>query len=72
MLSTPEDAQRHSAHLRAAIEVILSKHFGSEVIDELFQRYAAKIFEFSKKPAFTRIEKLENLFMFVKKNAVSN
>ncbi|XP_038693925.1 loganic acid O-methyltransferase-like isoform X3 [Tripterygium wilfordii] len=70
-LSSPADARLTSSHIRAAMEVILSKHFGSEVIDELFERYTAKLFEFSKTPAFTRIEKLENLFMFLKKNAVS-
>ena len=30
-------------HLRAGMEEIISKHFGIEIIDELFDRYAMKV-----------------------------
>ncbi|XP_056164075.1 loganic acid O-methyltransferase-like [Syzygium oleosum] len=34
-------------HLRAALEGIISKHFGSEIIDDLFDRFLRKTEEFS-------------------------
>ncbi|KAM6546797.1 hypothetical protein CsatB_027533 [Cannabis sativa] len=35
--------QTTTMHLRAAVEVLLTKHFGSEIIDELFDRFHKKI-----------------------------
>ena len=32
-------------HIRAVTEVLISKHFGSEIIDELFDRFCMKIEE---------------------------
>nr|TKR63774.1 hypothetical protein D5086_0000321590 [Populus alba] len=37
-------------HLRAGIEEIISKHFGTEIIDDFFDRYAMKAEEFSRRP----------------------
>jgi len=34
-------------HLRAGMEGIISKHFGSEIIDDLFDRFLGKTNEFS-------------------------
>jgi indole-3-acetate O-methyltransferase len=34
-------------HLRAGIEEIISQHFGTEIIDDLFDRYAMKAEDFS-------------------------
>ncbi|KAF8021160.1 hypothetical protein BT93_G1556 [Corymbia citriodora subsp. variegata] len=34
-------------HLRAAVEGIISKHYGSEIIDDLFDRFLGKTREFS-------------------------
>ena len=39
-------SQAFTMHLRAAMEGIISKHFGTEIIDELFDRYCKKHGEF--------------------------
>ncbi|KAL3501819.1 hypothetical protein ACH5RR_036268 [Cinchona calisaya] len=66
-LKTPEDIQFGSAHVRAAFEGILSEHFGHEIADELFNRYPEKLEKFSMTSEFTRVEKLEFLFMVAKR-----
>ena len=38
--------QACTMHLRAGMEGIISKHFGTEIIDELFDRYCKKHGEF--------------------------
>lgn len=68
MLSTPEHIQVAKAHIRAVLEGILCKYFGPKLVDELFDRYSEKLENFSKTPDFTRVEKLEYLFMLAKRN----
>lgn len=41
------NAQEIAIHLRAGMEGIISKHFGCEIVDELFRRLAEKTREFS-------------------------
>ncbi|XP_057993098.1 loganic acid O-methyltransferase-like [Hevea brasiliensis] len=41
--------QACALHFRAGFEGMLSKHFGSEIIDELFHRHSKKIEEFSSR-----------------------
>lgn len=36
-------------HLRAGLEGMISKHFGSEIIDEVFHRFYEKTQEFSER-----------------------
>ncbi|CAK9142328.1 LAMT/FAMT [Ilex paraguariensis] len=38
----PADMQMCTMHIRAAVEGVLTKHFGSEIIDELFTRFYQK------------------------------
>lgn len=40
-------AQACTMHLRAGFEGIISKHFGSEIIDEVFETYCKKYNDFS-------------------------
>ncbi|GAV57488.1 Methyltransf_7 domain-containing protein [Cephalotus follicularis] len=70
-LRTPEDARVYSLLGRSTLEGILCKHFGSEVIDELFERYTQKLEEFSKTPFFNSVETFAELFLLVKRIAVS-
>ncbi|GLT61943.1 hypothetical protein SLA2020_346130 [Shorea laevis] len=42
----PISGQVCTMHLRAGMEGIISKHFGAEIIDELFYRFHKKIEEF--------------------------
>ncbi|OWM90729.1 hypothetical protein CDL15_Pgr021034 [Punica granatum] len=39
----PINAQAWMMHLRAGLEGIISKHFGTEIIDELFNRFLQKV-----------------------------
>ncbi|KAM7271038.1 hypothetical protein ACFE04_030252 [Oxalis oulophora] len=41
-IMTREESQVGSLHIRAVTESILCKHFGSEIIDEFFRRFADK------------------------------
>ncbi|KAM1089314.1 hypothetical protein ACFX19_017308 [Malus domestica] len=67
-LSTPNDIRACVSHIRATVEGVVCKHFGSELnTEELFERYFHKIEEFSKTPRFTNIENVANLFMLVDK-----
>ena len=43
----PVTAQALTMHLRAGMEGVISKHFGVEIIDELFDRFRKKHDEFS-------------------------
>jgi hypothetical protein len=43
----PVSAQAFTMHLRAGLEGVISKHFGVEIIDELFDRFCKKHEEFS-------------------------
>jgi len=43
----PVSAQALTMHLRAGMEGVISKHFGVEIIDELFDRFRKKHDEFS-------------------------
>lgn len=49
-----------SMHLKARLEGIFSKHFISEIIDELFERFHKKIMEF-----FEKLESMELTQLFV-------
>ncbi|GFZ15938.1 S-adenosyl-L-methionine-dependent methyltransferases superfamily protein [Actinidia rufa] len=69
-LSTPEGVRLWTIHIRAGLEGFLSKHFGSSVIDELFERYCQKLEEFSKTPHFTRVFEFKNLLLLAKRNGV--
>nr|AMJ39536.1 SABATH methyltransferase 12 [Bixa orellana] len=46
-VETRIDGKAYSMHIRAGMEGIFSKHFGSEIIDELFDRFHKKIDESS-------------------------
>lgn len=67
-LSSPEYVTISCQHIRAAVEGIICKHFGSQVVDELFRRYLKKVEDFYKTPFYTSIEKMEDLFLLVKRN----
>ncbi|XP_041014617.1 loganic acid O-methyltransferase-like [Juglans microcarpa x Juglans regia] len=70
-LSNLEDVRLCIGHVRAVMEGILCEHFGAELLDQLFERYSNKVEQFSKTSVFTRIEKLENLFLLLKRNPSS-
>ncbi|CAK7326825.1 unnamed protein product [Dovyalis caffra] len=40
---SPYTVQMLKMHMRAGLEEIISKHFGTEIIDDLFDRYAIKL-----------------------------
>ena len=47
-MSSAEDIMYGSSHLRAAMEGIINKHFGPDILmDDLFHRYCNKFTEFS-------------------------
>ncbi|KAA8530611.1 hypothetical protein F0562_005455 [Nyssa sinensis] len=54
--------QNHILHLRAAWEGQIKGHFGSEIIDELFDRYKKKLLE---SPIFSQSNKNQVQEMFV-------
>ncbi|KAG7973767.1 hypothetical protein I3843_06G013500 [Carya illinoinensis] len=64
-LSNLEDVRLCIGHVRAVMEGILCENFGAELLDQLFERYSDKVEQFSKTSAFTRIGKLENLFLLL-------
>ncbi|KAK3040756.1 hypothetical protein RJ639_029278 [Escallonia herrerae] len=68
MLTSPEEVLACSRHVRAATEGILCNHFGSQIMDLLFENYSEKLEELSKMPQFIRVKNLENLFVLVKRN----
>lgn len=70
-LSTSQDIDMCCLHLRAIFEDLLRQHFDPATTDLIFQRLSPKIEEFSRSPSFTDAEKLENLFLLVKKVPVS-
>lgn len=59
-------AQSVTMHLRAAMEAIISKHFGAGIIDELFKRCHKKIDEFSDK-LHQRYKEGTQLFIVLKR-----
>ncbi|KAK2990139.1 hypothetical protein RJ640_007541 [Escallonia rubra] len=71
MLTSPEEVLACSRHVRAAMEGILCNHFGSQIMDQLFEKYSEKLEEFSKMPHFIRVKNLENLFVLVKRNSLA-
>lgn len=70
-LNNCEDIRMGCLHLRAITEDILSQHFEPAIIDMIFERIPQKLEEFSRSPSCTNTEKLENLFLLVKKVPVS-
>ncbi|KAK6931580.1 SAM dependent carboxyl methyltransferase [Dillenia turbinata] len=69
-LDTPEKIQICCQHIRAALEGMVIEHFGSQINNELFNRYPTKLEELSRTPFYASIAKTENLFLLVKRNAV--
>ncbi|KAK4763843.1 hypothetical protein SAY87_013281 [Trapa incisa] len=65
------DTSTMSLQLRAITEEILNKHFGPGIIDTIFQRMPQKFEEYLRSPSFAA-EKLQNLFLLVKKVTVSS
>ncbi|KAA8521653.1 hypothetical protein F0562_012357 [Nyssa sinensis] len=47
-IDDPIDMQMCTMHIRAAVEEIIRKHFGSEIIDELFDRFYQKAAVYSQ------------------------
>ncbi|KAF8398922.1 hypothetical protein HHK36_014787 [Tetracentron sinense] len=45
--SMKHNAQSLTMHVRAGVEGMVGEHFGTEIIDELFNRYCAKLEEYS-------------------------
>ncbi|KAK3015618.1 hypothetical protein RJ639_005846 [Escallonia herrerae] len=66
-LSTREDVQLSNLHLRATTEGILCKHFGSELMNELFERHLQKLEDLSHTTRFARVKKMQDLFLLVKR-----
>ncbi|PKI44306.1 hypothetical protein CRG98_035380 [Punica granatum] len=62
--------------MRAVTEDIIAKHFGPAASDLIYSRLPKKIEERSLEspppPCLGNIERFENLFMLLRKNAVSN
>ncbi|KAM7261732.1 hypothetical protein ACFE04_020809 [Oxalis oulophora] len=67
---TPEFPKMASVELRAVLEGIMSQHFGSGIMDDVFEKYADKIAEAMKKPLFA-YDNTEVLFLLVKRNTNS-
>lgn len=44
-VTEPISAEAFAMHIRAGMEGIISKHFGREIMDELFDRYLKKAVE---------------------------
>uniref|UniRef100_A0A7N0UAJ3 S-adenosylmethionine-dependent methyltransferase n=1 Tax=Kalanchoe fedtschenkoi TaxID=63787 RepID=A0A7N0UAJ3_KALFE len=61
------EARLGSLHTRAMLEGLIWQHMGHHLIDVLFEKFTQHLFEFSKTARFRSIEKLENLFLLVKK-----
>ncbi|XP_010243763.1 PREDICTED: probable S-adenosylmethionine-dependent methyltransferase At5g37990 isoform X2 [Nelumbo nucifera] len=67
MLHTSEHARIRSLNVRATIGDTVCKHFGSQIVDEVFDRYRQKLEELGKMPSFT--EKYNELFVtYLKRN----
>ncbi|GAB4828814.1 hypothetical protein Ancab_018475 [Ancistrocladus abbreviatus] len=56
------DPKKRSLYLRAALEELINRHFGSEIIDELFERFSNKLAESS---AFLNAENHVSLVLYV-------
>ncbi|KAK6931587.1 SAM dependent carboxyl methyltransferase [Dillenia turbinata] len=68
VLNTSEQIQIFCLHMRAVMEGLVSKHFGSQIIDELFfSRYPKKLEEFSETAYYASVKKVETLFLPVKR-----
>ncbi|KAA8532114.1 hypothetical protein F0562_006744 [Nyssa sinensis] len=56
--------QNHILHLRAIWEGLIKGHFGSEIIDELFDRCKKKLLE---SPIFSQSNKNQEMFVLLKR-----
>uniref|UniRef100_A0A803LYN3 S-adenosylmethionine-dependent methyltransferase n=1 Tax=Chenopodium quinoa TaxID=63459 RepID=A0A803LYN3_CHEQI len=65
---TSGDGNAIANHLRAGMEGILSKHFGVEKMDELFERFSKKTIEFSDKFKSSLKQGTQLFIILVKKN----
>ncbi|CAK9144641.1 LAMT/FAMT [Ilex paraguariensis] len=62
----PVDVQMCTMHIRAAVEGVLTKHFGSEIIDEIFTHFYQKA---AKYPLIeSKYKKRNLLFLALKRN----
>ncbi|KAM7270660.1 hypothetical protein ACFE04_029874 [Oxalis oulophora] len=69
---TPEVFKLASFGARAVFEGIVSQHFGSEIIDDLFAKYVEKMIEGLKSPSFVKNKDMEVVFLLVKRNQFPN
>ncbi|OVA14239.1 SAM dependent carboxyl methyltransferase [Macleaya cordata] len=58
-------ANRTSTHIRAGMEGIIKEHFGSEILDELFDRYSKKL---ADSQSLLESGKTLQLFILLKRN----
>nr|DAD35801.1 TPA_asm: hypothetical protein HUJ06_006441 [Nelumbo nucifera] len=65
-LTTP-DVQTGTMHLRAAMQGIIGKHFGSEIIDQLFDRFSEKLADQSSYIFNARHERVTQLLVVLKR-----
>nr|DAD35803.1 TPA_asm: hypothetical protein HUJ06_006444 [Nelumbo nucifera] len=54
-------------HLRAAMQGIIEKHFGSEIIDQLFDRFSEKLADQSSYIFNARHERVTQLLVVLKR-----
>ncbi|OMO69081.1 SAM dependent carboxyl methyltransferase [Corchorus capsularis] len=59
------DLKQRALYMRAVLEALIEKHFGVEIIDQLFEIYATKL---SKSPIFLNPDdqKMTALFVLLK------
>ncbi|XP_054794695.1 loganic acid O-methyltransferase-like isoform X3 [Prosopis cineraria] len=60
--SIQPNLEGHVSQCRAVLEVLIGKHFGDGVVDELFARFAEKVME---SPEVMNLQKLKLLMLFV-------
>lgn len=56
------NVKMYVSRLRAVLEGLIGRHFGDEVVDELFDRFTKKVMEF---PEIMDIQKLKLVLLFV-------
>ncbi|KAL3510654.1 hypothetical protein ACH5RR_030055 [Cinchona calisaya] len=69
--SSPGYIESFKMHLRAGLEGILCKHFGPNLIDDIFDRYPEKLEDFFKTPSSTYLGKTDKLLLLVLRNNAS-
>ncbi|KAI4313841.1 hypothetical protein L6164_026789 [Bauhinia variegata] len=61
-LIAPNNVKMGASHCRATLEVLIEKHFGDGIVDDLFQRYVRKVMEFAE---VMKVQKFKSLVLFV-------